>query len=69
MSTNTHLVVFTEINDKEEKMAEIFANSRNNVVIDVDKFNILEITKEDWPEIKGFIDATFKILNNGEEIN
>jgi hypothetical protein len=69
MSTNTHLVVFTEINDKEEKMAEIFANSRNNIIINVDKFNILEITKEDWLEIKGFIDATFKILNNGEEIN
>jgi hypothetical protein len=69
MATNTHLIVFEEIGGQQQEVAQIYLNSRNNVVINAQEFSIIEITKEDWPEIKGFIDANFKMLNDGEEAN
>ena len=62
MATSLHLLVFGDAKtekEQEENVTEIYVNSRDNIVVVPGKIGLLEIKKEDWVDIKNFIDREF----------
>lgn len=63
MATNLHLVVFDNTEtEQESEGTEIYLNSRDNIVVIPGRIGLFEITREDWIEVKNFIDNEFSKL-------
>jgi len=63
MATSLHLLVFPESEKQNENEAtQIYLNSRDNIVVIPGQIGLFEITKEDWIDIKEFIDEEFSKL-------